>query len=98
MSGVFGVAAFVAFMVFGVTQIVAGFVGIEHELGSGWAYGALVAAFLLRFTLPITIGSFFGAMNVWGWHWALAAIFAAPGLALIIPGALASIFSVIKKP
>lgn len=98
MSGAFGVFGFIAFLVLGIAQLVAGFLGIEHGLGAGWAYGALAAAFLLRFTLPITIGSFFGAMNVWGWHWALAVLFAAPGLALVIPGALSSIFSAVKKP
>ena len=80
-------------LVYGGAQIYAGFLGIEHHWGSGWAWGAVAAAFLARFSLPITIGSFFGAMNVWGWHWAGALAFAAPGLAfmaLMIPGAMAS--------
>lgn len=79
--------------VYGIAQIVAGYVGIQHHFGSGWAIAAIVAAFVFRFSLPITIGSFFGAMNVWGWHWILALVFAAPGLAfmmLMIPGALAN--------
>lgn len=77
---------------YGIVQIVAGYVGIQYHFGSGWAIAAIVAAFVFRFSLPMTIGSFLGAMNVWGWHWALALIFAAPGLAfmiLMIPGALA---------
>lgn len=97
MYAALGIVGFIAFMAFGVAQLVAGFVGIEHGIGSFWAWAALIAAFALRFTLPITIGSFFGAMNVWGWHWALAALFAAPGLLLVIPGVLASIFSLVKR-
>lgn len=78
---------------YGIAQIVAGYLGIQHHFGSGWAIAAIVAAFVFRFSLPITIGSFFGAMNVWGWHWIFALVFAAPGLAfmmLMIPGALAN--------
>lgn len=74
--------------VYGVAQIWAGYIGIDHHLGTGWAIGAVVVAILFRFSLPITIGSFFGAMNVWGWPWYGAFIFAAPGLAfmaLMIP-------------
>lgn len=44
MSGALGVAAFIAFIVFGVAQLVEGFVGIEHEIGFGWAFAALFAA------------------------------------------------------
>lgn len=79
--------------VYGLAQLRAGFVGIDHHLGTNWAWCAVAAAFIFRFSLRITIGSFFGAMNVWGWHWAGAFAFAAPGLAfmaLMIPGALAS--------
>lgn len=90
-----GCLLMIAFIGYGLLQIWAGYIGIEYHLGGGWAIGAVVIAFLLRFTLPVTIGSFFGAMDVWGWHWVGALVFAAPGLAfmaLMIPGALASIF------
>ena len=97
MSTVLGIVGFPAFIVFGIAQLVAGFAGIEHDLGVGWAWGALIATLMFRFTLPMTIGAFFGAMNVWGWHWALAALFAAPGLLLVIPGVLASLFSLVKR-
>lgn len=97
MNAVLGVAGFIAFLLFGIAQLTAGFVGIEQGLGLFWAWGALVAAFMFRFTLPITIGSFFGAMNVWGWHWALAALFAAPGLLFVVPGVLASIFASVRR-
>lgn len=97
MSTVLGIVGFLAFMAFGIVQLAAGFAGIEHGLGSFWAWAALIAAVPFRFTLPITIGAFFGAMNVWGWHWALAALFAAPGLLLVIPGVLASLFSLVKR-
>lgn len=77
--GLFGVIGFLTYSFF---QLYAGFVGIEHHLGTGWAIGAVFLALLFRFTLPLTIGSFFGAMNVWGWHWFFALIFAAPGLVI----------------
>ena len=86
-----------AVLAFGIAQISAGYVGIAHELGALWAVAALVAAFFLRFTLPITIGAFFGAMNVWEWHWSLAAIFAAPGLLLIVPGVLNEVLRFVKR-
>jgi len=90
----------IGMLVYGIAQIWAGYIGIDHHLGSGWAIAAVVVAFLFRFSLPITIGSFFGAMNVWGWPWYGALIFAVPGLAfmaLMIPGALASIFQKFKS-
>jgi hypothetical protein len=90
----------VLIVVYGLIQFYAGWIGIEHHLGSGWAIAAIVAALLFRFTLPITVGSFFGAMNVWEWHWAGALVFAAPGLAfmaLMIPGVLASLLGKMRK-
>lgn len=94
-SSALGCTFAIGMMVYGIALIWAGYIGIDYHLGSGWAIGAVVVAFLFRFSLPITIGAFFGAMNVWGWPWYGALIFAAPGLAfmaLMIPGMLASIF------
>lgn len=97
MNAVLGFVGFVAVMAFGIAQLVAGYSGIEQGIGSFWAWAALAAAVLFRFTLPITIGSFFGAMTVWGWHWSLAALFAAPGLMFVVPGVLGSILSLVKR-
>lgn len=91
------VIGFILFIVYGIAQIVAGYVGIDFHFGAVWAGVAIFAAFMFRFTLPITIGAFFGAMDVWHWHWALAALFAAPGLAFIIPGVIMSIIEGVKK-
>jgi hypothetical protein len=88
---------FVAFLVFGIAQFIAGVQGIAAGIGVGWAIAAVAAALMFRFTLPITIGSFFGAMNVWGWPWFFAALFAAPGLILVVPGVLGMIFSLVKR-
>lgn len=95
MSGLLTVVAVVGFLAFGLLQIYAGFIGIEHELNGYWAYASLLLMFFARFTLPLTIGSFFGAWHVWHWHWALAALFAAPGLFLVIPGTLASLYEIV---
>lgn len=97
MGYVFGGVVFVVFLVYSAAQIYAGYLGIEHHLGVIWAFVAIAAAFVFRFTLPMTVGAFFGAMDVWGWHWALALIFAAPGLAFVVPGVLASIFSAVRQ-
>lgn len=97
MNAALGVVVFIGFLVFALAQLAVGFLGIEVGLGAIWAWLALFAAILFRFTLPITIGSFFGAMNVLGWHWAFAALFAAPGLAFVVPGVLVSIVSLVKK-
>jgi len=91
------VIGFILFIVYGMAQIVAGYVGIDFHFGAVWAGVAIFAAFMFRFTLPITVGAFFGAMDVWHWHWALAALFAAPGLAFIIPGVIMSIIEGVKK-
>ncbi len=80
-------------LIYGATQLYAGWVGIAHQLGTGWATAAVVLM-LCRFSLPMTIGSFFCAMNVWHWHWAAALAFSAPGLAIMllaVPGAFASL-------
>lgn len=93
MAGPLAFGGCLFILVYGGAQLYAGFLGIQHQLGTGWAWGAVALALLARFTLPLTIGSFFGAMNVWGWHWIGALAFAAPGIAfmaLMIPGAMAS--------
>lgn len=92
---------FLLWMVFiflyGVFQVYAGYLGIQDGLGTWVAVAAVAAAFLFKFSLPITIGSFFGAMNVWGWHWFFAALFAAPGLFFIIPGVVAAIMGAMSR-
>ena len=85
----------VGFVIYGLSQMYAGFVGIETYAGIGWAYAALGAALVARFTLPLTVGCFYAAEHVWGWHWSLALLFAAPGLAfnlLMLPGVAAKAF------
>jgi hypothetical protein len=84
------------FVIYGLSQMYAGFVGIESYADNGWAYAALAAALFARFTLPLTVGCYYAAEHVWGWHWSLALLFAAPGLAfnlLMLPGLAANAFS-----
>lgn len=83
------------FVIYGLSQMYAGFVGIESYAGNGWAYAALAAALFARFTLPLTVGCYYAAEHVWGWHWSLALLFAAPGVAfnlLMLPGLAAKAF------
>jgi hypothetical protein len=96
MRAMLPIFGFVAFIAFGIAQFIAGYAGIAHGLGTGWAIAAVIAGFAFRFTLPITIGAFFGAMNVWGWPWIGALVFAAPGLILVVPGVLGSIIGAVR--
>jgi hypothetical protein len=92
-GGVLHISLVLGGLALGIAQLIAGYMGIQHHLGTVLAIIALFLAFFARFTLPITVGAFFGAMNVWGWHWFWALIFTLPGLAfmaLMIPGALAT--------
>lgn len=84
-------------MAFGLLQIGAGWLGIAHSFGSGWAVAAVVAAIFFRFTIPIVVGAFLCAKNIWDWHWILAALFAAPGLLFMVPAVFASIIGAVKR-
>jgi len=92
-----GILATAIFFVFGFIQLYAGYLGIEHEFGQGWAIGALAAAFFLRITLPLSIGTFLCALNLWGWHWFWALIFTLPTLIFLIPGFIAAAMSELRK-
>jgi hypothetical protein len=95
-SGAAATLLMIAFFGYGIVQIIAGWAGIDHNFGWGWALGAVVAAFFLRFTIPIVIGCFICAHDIWGWNWFFALLFAAPGLAFMIPSVLASVFSAVS--
>ena len=86
----------ILWLVYGISQLVAGYQGIAFHFGGGWAVAALIASLVFRFPLPITIGSFFGAMDVWGWNWFLALIFAVPGLLFLIPTFMAAALGSIR--
>ena len=73
------------FVAVGIFQIWLGYVGIEHHFGTGWAIGAIVAAFGFRVMLPLTAGSYFGAVDVMGWEWYIGLVIAAPGLLFAAP-------------
>jgi hypothetical protein len=76
---------FLVFVAVGIFQIWLGYVGIEHHFGTGWAIGAIVAAFGFRLMLPLTAGSYFGAVDVMGWEWYIGLAVAAPGLMFAAP-------------
>ncbi len=92
MNGFFGCLGMVLILLYGAAQFIAAFAGIQYELGTGWAIGAVVLTLFSRSTLFIVIGAFFGAWHVWGWHWFWALLFAMPTLAFVIPGAIVSAF------
>ena len=87
----------IALVAIGISQLIAGFVGISHELGPGWAIVAVGAVFAFRLMLPFTVGAFFGAWHVWGWPWPLALLLAVPGLALLIPAVGRAALAVFKR-
>jgi hypothetical protein len=78
-------------LAFGVLQIYAGFIGLNHQFGFWWAVAGMLVFVIFQNGLPLTVGGFLAAWNVWGWHWSLAALFAAPTLLLILPGAAATL-------
>lgn len=88
-GGQMGFIFFALMLAYGVAQIYAGFLGIEHFWGGLIAGGIIVVSIFTRITLPITIGSFLGALYVWEWHWAIALLFAAPGIVFMIPAFVA---------
>ena len=75
-----GFIIMIGMLVFGAVQIYAGFLGIDFYFGAVWAWLAIVAMFMTRISLPLTIGAFFGALHVWHWPWYGALAFAAPGV------------------
>lgn len=87
---------FIAFLAVGVVQLIAGFTGIEHHFNEIWAFVALGAALIFRFTLPMTIACYFGATDVWGWHWIWALVLTLPGLIFVVPGFIANLFASLK--
>jgi len=96
-----GTLGVIIFLIVGVIQIYAGYLGIEYHLGSGWAIGAVIASLFFQFPIILTVGTFFGALDVWGWPWYGAAVFAMPGLLFAVPGtigaALAGLSSLLKE-
>ncbi len=97
MQAIGGVGLFVIFLAVGAIQIYGGFVGIEYHLGTGWAWGAIAVAFVLRLMLPLTIGTFFGALDVWGWPWYGALLIAAPGLLFVLPAMVTATFEGLRN-
>ena len=81
-----GTLGVVIFLIVGLVQIYAGYLGIEYHLGSGWAIGAVIATLFFQFPIILTVGTFFGALDVWGWPWYGALVFAMPGLLFALPG------------
>ena len=86
-----------AFAAFGIAQFYAGAQEISNEFGGWWSFGAIAAALIFRFTLPLTIASYFYARDWWEWPWYFAALFAAPGLLFVVPGTIAAVLDSAKS-
>ena len=102
-SWIGGTLGVVIFLIVGLVQIYAGYLGIEYHLGSGWAIAVVIATLFFQFPIILTVGTFFGALDVWGWPWYGAAVFAMPGLLFVLPGvvgvAVAGLANLVKgKP
>lgn len=83
LNGVLGCAGALLFLGYGISLVVAGYVGIAHFLGHIIAVIALIAAVPFGITFPIIIGAFFGALYVWEWHWFFALVYAFPGILIM---------------
>ncbi len=77
----------------GLAQIGLGYIGLEDWLGSGWAFAALMLAFIGRIIFPLTLGSFLAMTNVYGFSWLIGLIVAVPGLLLIAPAMVSDVLS-----
>lgn len=97
LSSGFGCLFAIGVMIYSIVVLGVGWIGIEEELGWGWAFFATILAFGFRFILPLTVGAVFGAMNLWGWHWSVAALFAMPTLIFMVPFIVAALFESFKK-
>ena len=90
-----------AYVAFGIFQLVLGYMGIDHYLGSVWAIIALIGLVFFRMAWPFTIGTFFGAIGVLEWHWFWALCITVPGIMFVIPsvmiGVLAPLFGIQTK-
>ncbi|MEN8842077.1 MAG: hypothetical protein ABF254_14305 [Octadecabacter sp.] len=84
-----------AFLLFGIFQIVLGFMGLEHFAGI-WGVIGGVAAITFRFMLPLTIGTFMGAYGVFDWPIWVAALVTLPGLLFLVPALLADIVDYVR--
>jgi hypothetical protein len=94
---VFGCLGAIVLLGYGLVVLAVGSIGIEEELGPWWAFGAVLLALVLRFTLPITVGAIFGAMHLWDWHWMLATIFAMPGLVFMVPAVVYGLYETVRR-
>jgi len=85
VQALIGIPFFLLFLAVGGLQIYLGFIGIEYEVATWAAWGAVALALVGRIMLPLTVGSYFGAVSVLGWEWWQGLLIAAPGLLFIAP-------------
>ena len=96
VSGI-GLVGSVALLLIGILQLCMGYVGLQAMWGPWAAILGLVAALLLRFTLPMTAGTAIYAAYGWGWSWPAAIAFAAPGLVLAVPGMMLGLIARVRQ-
>ena len=96
-SGSIGIVGGFLFLGIGLAQLIIGFGGIDYHLGPWFAWGSLALFFLLRFTIPITIGTYFGAVDVWGLPWWLGLLIAVPGIVLMFPALIMGGFDSVRE-
>lgn len=90
--GSLGTLGGTVFFGIGIAQLVLGFGGIDYHLGSWFAWGSVILAFL-GFTIPITIGTYFGVVDVLGLPWWLGILIASPGIVLMFPSLPLSLYN-----
>lgn len=98
MNGLLISLGFIVTLCYGILQIATGWNGLEMYVGSIWAAIIVIfGGFILRITLPISIGSFLFVTNIWGWHWALGLLFVVPGLLFMVPVVVTTIIASLKN-
>lgn len=97
LTMVLTVLAGLLFLVYGVGLIILGYLGIEDYLGTVWAIGFTVIAFMFRFSLPMIIGAVYGAMQVFNIEIWLAVIIVMPTLVFMLPALIGVLFAFVVE-
>lgn len=62
MGKILGCVFVVILIIYGIVHTCVGYMGIEHQIGHGWAIAVFIPAWFFRLSLPFTVGVFFEAM------------------------------------
>ena len=91
-----GLSVQTAIIALGIVLMGVGVLGIDYHLGPLAAVLAILAAVLLRFMLPLTIGSYFAAVDVFGWPGWAGVVVAFPQLVFLAPSVVQTLVAIVQ--